>query len=65
VIRAGDALDPDHVAGGKLWLHRSSWGRLDRAQLAAVDAKTLVPLFARGIEITDVTKQAHDRLGIP
>jgi len=64
-IHGGKALEPEHVAGGMLWLHRHSWGRLDRAELAAVDPKTLVPLFARGIEITDITKQARDRLGVP
>jgi hypothetical protein len=64
-IHGGQAIEPEHVAGGTLWLRHTSWGRLDRAELAAVDAKTLVPRFAHGIEITDMTKQARDRLGIP
>jgi hypothetical protein len=64
-VDGGNPILPSHVAGGTLWRFSSDWSRLDKAPLAALDAKTLAPIFARGIAITDVTKQTRDALGIP
>jgi hypothetical protein len=55
-------VQPAHVAGGRVWVAGGAWTTFGAAQIAVLDAATLAPTFARGVEVTDLTAVMREAL---
>lgn len=60
-----DAVRPDQVRNGAVWVASGQWRPLDDAPIAVLDARSLVPRVTRYVDVEDATQAMRQTLGVP